>query len=547
VQRPRDQIGERTATSTIIALGSFRSRLCPAGRTLLLASAGSFALFGCSTLPPSSSTQDLETAVARLSAGDPDSPATLNARVALAELWVDDSTPGDCRQRVSQATSQLDAVRASPATAVLFPDGWARVSDADYRIHRLSAACASEAQERNRELLAMVDAARKTVELYRNALDYPSVAAMQFNVSVGEEMLGNRSAAVEALESAIETDRRFGLRDDASENYERLLRLRDEPADGARIAALMHDFPGRSATLRFAWSDRNDLVSFQSARRRLANAAVFESHVRATLRCTVRKNQDHWVLSRKVTAASDDPGVWPLVSSLQGLEDGVFTPPLMEFPDVEVSAAGDLQRVDALDEVAARLSSEAQAAVRAHSPQGESSAQLVERGLEAVRAAYAPHVIEAQTIQAYSLETAMWMGATLQQGVWYDTTARLILPEMPNVALMHRLRFAYTRPVPCGPTAADETCIELVIHAAPDPVAINALIESYRFKEKQPLQYESETDLRLVVDPATLHPYSHETRRYWYAAIRQGQRLERRLESEHRSWSATSEDQADIR
>jgi hypothetical protein len=517
---------------------AWTSRLRRVDHALLLAAAGSLALSACSTLDPSASTPDLQAVVTRLSASDPDSPATLDARLALAQFWLDDSTPGDCQWRLAQASSQLGAVRASPAMPVLFPDGWARAADTEYRIHRLSASCARESQERQRELTAMVEAARKTVDLYRDAHDYPSVAAMQFNVSSGEELLGNGTAALEALEAAIATDRQYGLRDDANENYERLLRLRGEPADSAQVAALMRDFPDRSATLRFAWSDRDGLVSFQSVRSRLADTVVFETRVQATLRRTVRNSQGHWVLSRSLTSASDDSGLSPLVSSLPGPEDGVFSPALLDFPDVEISAAGDLERVDAVDEVSERLSRQAEAAIRAHVPDGESAMQLTERGLEAARTAYAPHVIEAQTVQAYSLETAMWLGATLQQGVWYDTTARLILPEMPNIALIHRLRFAYTRPVPCTANAVDESCVELVIHATPDPHAIDALIQSYRLNEKQPLQYASETDLRLVLDPNTLHPYAHETRRYWYAAIRRGERLERRLESERGSWTA---------
>jgi hypothetical protein len=40
---------------------------------------------------------------------------------------------------------------------------------------------------------------------------------------------------------------------------------------------------------------------------------------------------------------------------------------------------------------------------------------------------FAPGMLEAQTIENYQLETAMWIGATLEQGVWYEISAPLSL------------------------------------------------------------------------------------------------------------------------
>jgi hypothetical protein len=125
----------------------------------------------------------------------------------------------------------------------------------------------------------------------------------------------------------------------------------------------------------------------------------------------------------------------------------------------------------------------------------------------------------------------MWIGATLQQGVWYETDASLMLPGMPSVVLKHRLRFAYTHPVSCLGDADDRSCVELIIHAAPDAAALNELLSNL----PRQLRYATASEVRLVIDPRTLLPHADETRRYWYAAV--GKSL--RLESERSTWSAT--------
>jgi len=477
--------------------------------------------------------------VARLNAADPDSPVTLSARLTYAELLSADSTPGDCRRRIAQASSQLAAVRASPATGVLFPKGWARAFDTEYRIHRLSASCAPGAQERTRELLAAADASHRAAELYRDALDYYSAAAMQFNVALTEDELGQRPQALAALESAIATDREFGFRDDAQENYGYLLRWRGEAADAAHVAAAMKDFPERSVTLKFSWSASLAHVSIRSDRTRLVDGMTLKSQAQSELRRTVLERPKRWIVSYRTLSASDDAGVWPLAPSVHGLEAAVFTPVLLELPGIEVTTAGDLEQVDDVDAFASRVSAEAEAQIRAHAPHGAHASGLIERGLEEVPRALAPQVIEAQAMQSYSLETEMWLDATLRQGAWYETDAALILPGITGVVLAHRLRFAYTRSVPCPGESGGRSCAELVIHAVPDAKALADYLGSIRKHFRQPLQYSSESDIRLVVDPTTLQPYVDEVRRYWYAATPtpKGQRLEGLVESQHRTWS----------
>ncbi len=475
--------------------------------------------------------RDLQVAIARLSAEEPDSPATLNARLDYVEYLTNDATPADCGFRLASAQSELDAVAATRATQVLFPQGWARAIDAEYRIHSARASCVPDAPSRESELRAALSAARRAVALYGETLDYRSMAVMQFNVSVTEELLGEHAAAVDALESALAMDREFGFRDDARDNYAQLQRLRGEPEDASHIAAQLTSFPERSVTLRFAWSPGDQLVSVQSVRKRLVDASLIDTRAQSTLRRTIRARGDAWIVSYEPLTANDDAGVWPTGQSVAGLEDAVFPPALLVYPSIAVRSTGDLYGVVDVDAFAARLTSGVEAAIRAHAPGGAHATSLLERGLQLTQEDFAPEVIEGEVTQSYSLETGMWIGATLQQGVWYESQAPLILPATSNLLVTHHLQFAYTRPVSCTASSPDLSCVELVIKVTPDAEALAAL-------DLAQVHYASESDIRLVIDPSSLQPRLRETRRYWYVAIPGSKeaRPEAMMQSESEVW-----------
>src|SRR4029077_2892038 len=118
-----------------------------------------------------------------------------------------------CAQRLEQAQEQLGSVEANPKASVMFPDGWARAVDIEYRLHLARADCGSEADREN-ELGTAVAAARRAVELYRNMFDYRSMVIMQFDVGVVLRQLGDNAAALAALETALDMDREYGFQDD---------------------------------------------------------------------------------------------------------------------------------------------------------------------------------------------------------------------------------------------------------------------------------------------------------------------------------------------
>jgi len=83
---------------------------------------------------------------------------------------------------------------------------------------------------------------------------------------------------------------------------------------------------------------------------------------------------------------------------------------------------------------------------------------------------------EALVAEAYGIETGTWIGASLDQGVWYDMSMPLSLPLAPGLFLTHQIEFAFTRQVPCMADSTDEACVEIVLRATPDPAELKRLL-----------------------------------------------------------------------
>ena len=128
-------------------------------------------------------------------------------------------------------------------------------------------------------------------------------------------------------------------------------------------------------------------------------------------------------------------------------------------------------------------------------------------------------------MQDYGLETGTWIGAKLDQGAWYQMSTPLFLPGLGlgHYLIKHDINFAFTRQVPCAADAPERLCAEIVVHATPDADDLKATLETaarqLKYPQKQTLHYWSTTELRLVVDPDTLLPYSRDTRQYWYIGL----------------------------
>ena len=78
---------------------------------------------------------------------------------------------------------------------------------------------------------------------------------------------------------------------------------------------------------------------------------------------------------------------------------------------------------------------------------------------------------------------------------------------------------------------AGEACIEIVLHATPDPKSLADVLEDISDPGEH-FEYVVSTTARIVVDPATLLPYAREEQVYRFASLGSG-KGESLLEPDH--------------
>jgi len=458
-----------------------------------------------------------------------DAPAGLTAQLNYAEFLLsgDAST---CNDRLTRAQGQIGSVDANPKTRVMYPDGWAAVADLEYRVHLAWAECAGAAH-RQEHLRTAVSAARHAAELYRDMFDYHSMVVLQFDASVALHELGEKSAAIASLETTLGMDREFGFADDARENYELLLAWRGEPAGDAQVAALMQDFPKRQVEMKFQWGPRDAQITLESRRACLLDRQVVSSRASASFDGQIRANDNGgWSVSYARRLTNYEPGVWPI---MQGSPPMAFPPVLIPEAGFEVSASGEFNVVTEPKAFAEQLAARTEELIRTSAPSDEHARDIMEVAVEKTPADLSPGLLEAVTAENYQFETAMWIGATLDQGVWYEVSAPLSLPGMPRAVTQNSIQFAFTRMVPCSAEVMTQpTCVEIIMRAAPEQEALNRLLADYNNHADvvRVDSYTASITTRLVTDPATLLPFAHEKKVYWSASVGKGISL---LQSEH--------------
>ncbi len=460
---------------------------------------------------------DFETAIATYERTASQSPALLNARLDYADFLLDGAT-GTCGQRLPEAQSQLDRVTGSHSAQVLFPEGWSQAANLEYRILLADASCGDDPARRQHELQAAMKAARRAVSLYGDELDYSSMAVMQFNLGVIERMLGQNAEALSTLRSAIDMAREYGLRDEAAADYQLLLDWQNDAGGAQRVAALLQDFPSRSTTLKFNWSASDATVVVETNHIRNWENDISRARATRTVQRQVRAGKDGWVVSYQPSSADFDPGVWPAGDSDSHPPNTDFRPTLLTFPDIAVSAAGELNKVIDTAMFAKRVSAETEAQIRKRAPQGALVPELMNDAIVSMLLVFAPRTIEPDTVADYNLQTAMWIDATLQQGVPYEITASLPLPGFAQIPINQRIQFRYTHAVPCTRDSTQAACVEIVVHARPETDALAAALDAMEEPE-HPLHYSAATTWRIVTDPKTLTPFVFDERCYWYLSM----------------------------
>ena len=463
-------------------------------------------------------------AIDSFNALDPQSPDTLNTRIAYAD-FLTNLDSGDCRAHLDEAQGQLDVAQANRALAVVLPAGLARIAAVEYQLHSARASCGVSAAVRDQELHAALAAAQRAVDLYRDEFDAVSMVTMQFNVSVTYHDLGDAIAAATALSTTLDLDREYGFAEDAAENYRLLLQWNGEDASQEQVDARMIGFPERSATLSFGWLASDATLTFHSAVSQIAGTDLVQFQASRTAQRQVRQHLDSWVAAYQLDDPHFEFGRLPSSEWLATAFANSLAPMLVRFHDFRLDRKGDFDQTKGDFRFEFRARADAKALARDldsldSDSDGGRSTQLARRFVVAVKDVLSPAAFEAQTAEDYNLEAGTWIGATLEQGVWYDMTAAMFLPIAPRVFLTHKIQFAYSRSVPCLPGSSEVSCVELVLRAVPDPTALKDILDTLSGKahlaRSQVPRLWSVTTMRLVTDPKTLWTYSRETRWHTY-------------------------------
>jgi hypothetical protein len=244
-------------------------------------------------------------------------------------------------------------------------------------------------------------------------------------------------------------------------------------------------------------------------------------HGMTTAERRVRRRLDGWAVSFEPRGPRYEINQWPNDESLvQGILVSLTRMPT-QFHDFNLARTGNFAQSTATHKFASNMRSDVKA-VTEFLAQNNASARLT-RQIRSESWKY-DDSIEALVAEAYGIETGAWIGASLDQGVWYDMRAPLSLPLEPGLFVTYQIEFAFTRQLPCTADSSDDACVEIVLRATPDPVDLKRLLtnaaETMSLSHKVALQLSSATYVRLVTDPRTLQFYESDIRRLSYWTIK---------------------------
>lgn len=451
-------------------------------------------------------------------ADDPVSPETFDQRLSFAQAQAE-STEGACGPRLDSGQRQRDVVAASPLLEVMMPDGRARLANIDYRLHIGRAVCGSETAPRKEELQAALDSAMSAVGLYRDLHDYQSMAVMQYDVAAAWRLLGDKAKSLAELEAAVAMDREFGFVQDGDDNAKILAKWKGQPVPPEAAPPA----PRPAITLKFAWASRDANVAVEADYLDLAGGQAVHSKAETTAVRHIRPDAGDWAVTFEPGDRHYDFGDWK-DKDAPALEKIAVTQAAerMWLPKVKVTPGGQFKELVDAQTAADILAGEVEtlSGDLGLSPKGK--AGLATDLHDTVGLLATAEGLSAAAAQDHTLATSAWIDSTLEQGVWYEMKASLLLPGM--VLLVDQdIRFTYARPVPCTEGAAEAACAEILVHATPDGDALDDRLDDLRrplkLKGSREVHYDGGTDLRLVVEPGTLLPHASEIRRHWYIAI----------------------------
>ena len=399
-----------------------------------------------------------------------------------------------------------------------------RVPVVGFYLEMARARCSADATKTAALNSALKDA-RDAVAGYRALFMYEPMAIMQFNVAQTLHDLGDDAQAARELQAAIETDRTFGFKADAEENFRTLNEWQKKQITDADVSAFSAAIAPRSVTLKFGWTPAKVVASTSFDNATFEGGAVRHTKFSLPVTGTIKPEKDDLVYEVKIGEPKLDAS--NLGSDVEKKLVGLMARILGNLPSAVVSKTGEFKEVRDLDAFAKRMNDEIDKAVKDAVPEKDARYPAVKAAIDQELRPYAtPENLLGKMQQGYSLETGIWSGATMEQNGWVTLPLTLSMNGTPQGFIEHTVKAAFTRRVPCGTGMPAEGCVELVLEAVPTRKAVEDVTQKLQDANQGRLDYAAATRMRLVVDPQTLVPYENETLRYTYLALaNKGQRV----------------------
>jgi hypothetical protein len=323
-------------------------------------------------------------------------------------------------------------------------------------------------------------------------------------------------------------DREYGFREDAKDNNQILLQWNGQPAGPDEVAALMKNFPQRSTTLPFGWFEGKADFTLTLEYEQLSRGGMLKMQAMKAAERRVRRSRNGWTVSFQPRGTHYEISNWPNNESLvRGIVASL--PRLaLQIHDFNVGPKGDFTQSTAAEKFGSGMRSDVKAVTEFLAQNSASSPLTDQIREEAGKYGNSEYGAPVETLvaESYNIETGTWIGASLEQGVWYEMNVPLSLLLAPGLFVTHQIEFAFTRRVPCTAASIEEACIEIVVRATPDPEELKMqlvylsqmmkLSQNTPLGEKVDLQLSSATYMRLVTDPTTLQFFESDIRRYGY-------------------------------
>jgi hypothetical protein len=462
----------------------------------------------------------LEETLSGMARVDQKHPDFLHVNLDYAQLLAR-AADENCLERLPKAEALLETVSNSQVAELVLGTSAARIPFTGYLIEMARFRCEVDPARRKTALLAAQKLARAAVDGYRAGFHHDAMAVMQYNVAQATRELGDEALAIRELETALELDRTFGLRDDAVDNFKILREWRGQTTSDAELAEFQKSLVPASATLAFAWKPFTrtanttfDIGGFEGG---LARHTILKLPVTETLRVDGE--------GFRLDAQPGKPVVQvEAVDTVDGkVEQSMLTMLariLGSQAPAQLDKAGNLKGAGDAGSVAKALERAIDSSVVGVLPATDDRMADVKASVDAVLKPMATvEVLNARTRENHILDTGIWIGAKLEHGAWMEMKQVLSMNGTPNGFVEQRVRVVLSRWLPCAKGRPPRSCVELVFDARPLPEAIEAIAKKMGDEGQGRLDYAGETRRRLILDPVTLMVYETQTLRMGYVAL----------------------------